>query len=137
MSSPSRFSKVGLHGRKGTLNNQTDTFLQTIEIPINAIADATAQDSGVPLPGPNSVLVSAVIQVDVAEVTAVTKTVEVGIVGGTGSELMTGVDLSAIGWFGTPVAAPINAPANISFTLAGSDFVELKAFAILTFQSRA
>lgn len=136
MSSPSRFNKVGLHGRKGPLNNQTDTFLQTIEIPIDAVADATAQDSGVALPGPNSVLVSAVIQVDVAEATSAGPTVEVGIVGGGGSELMTNVDLSAVGWSGVPVTAPVNSTANISFMLSGSDFVELKSIAILTFQSR-
>jgi len=136
MSSPSRFIKIGLHGRKGTSNNQTDSFLQTIEIPILA-TPVPIGDSLIPMPGPNAVLISAFVQVNVAEVSAVTKLLSVGLVGGTDSEFLLDVDVSAVGWFGAAVGpGPFNSTANISFLLAGADFVELDSVAVLTFQSK-
>jgi hypothetical protein len=113
-----------------------DAYIQTIEIPINAIASAAAQDTGVAMPGTNSVLISAVIEVDTLEATAAAKTVDVGLVGGTGAELINDADVSAAGWTGAPVITPLNTTANISFTLAGADFAELVSTAILTFQAK-
>ncbi len=134
MAAPSRLTKVGLQGRTGVPANTLDSFLQTVEFPVVAVASAAPQSTGVFAPTESMQVVSAYLKVNVAEATGVTKTVEIGITG-TGSGVLTGEDVSATGPVGTPVAAALDSSGGAEFiyTLAGADFVELDAVCVVTF----
>lgn len=134
MASPTRFNRVGLSGRKDTASNQKDTFLQTFEFDIEAVASGAAQDSGVKVPAGIVQALSAYIDVDTAEATGTTKTVSVGV-GGAGNNLLNGASVASTGGVGTPVAAAINTTSSnneLTFTLGSADFAELSGRVVVT-----
>ena len=125
-----RLSNLGLSGRKGTPQNQLDIKKQIVEIDLPVVASGAAQNTGVFLLP--SQIVSAFIVVGTPETTGTTKTVSVGFVGGSGTELISAADVSGAGITGAPTA-PVNAPLSteISYTLGSADFAELSARLVL------
>ena len=131
MTARTRYSALGLSGSKDTENNSKDTFVKTFEFDINAIASGSEQDTGVAAPAGTIQVISAYIEVETAEVTGTTKTVDVGIVGQP-AVFLNDADVSATGPSGTPVNAAISGGANFSFTLASADFAELVSRCVIT-----
>lgn len=129
--SHTRFNAIGLAGSVGTDNNSQDTFIRTYEFPINAVASAAEQDTGIAAPTGSIQCLSAYIEVETEELTAAAKTVDVGIVG-QGAVFLNDASVAATGPVGTPIMAAIAGGANFSFTLAGADFAELASKAVIT-----
>ena len=75
--------------------------------------------------------ISAYLDVETEETTGTTKTVSVGLVGGTGAEFLSGESVAAAGPVGTPIGVAYSA-ANISYTLGSADFAELDATLVIT-----
>lgn len=134
MGSPTRFTRVGFSGSKGTEGNKKDTFLQTFEFDIAAVASTDAQETGVKVPVGIVQVVSAYIDVETAEATSATKTVSVGV-GGAGDNVLSGTSVAATGGAGTPVTAAINTTSSnneFTFTLPTATFAELEGRAVVT-----
>ncbi len=127
-----RLDSLGLAGRPSS-TNLSNTFIKTVEAPVVAVASASEQDTGVLIPSDAVQLVSAVLDVDTAETTATVKTLTVGVFGGDADAFMTATSGAATGFAGVPVQVPVNGGGNIGYTLAGADFAELDARAVLTF----
>lgn len=132
MAAPTRFTKVGTSGRPSTDNNTQDSYIQTFEFPVVAVASAAAQDTGIKAPKTIQAI-SAYIKITTPEGTAATKTVSVGIVGAAAS-FLSDENVSVATRVGTPVTAvrPNDSSVNFTYTLAGADFVELDAICVLT-----
>jgi hypothetical protein len=128
-----RYDAIGLSGRKGTDNNSQDTRLKTYEIPLTVVASASAQDTGIPLPSGVAQAVSAYVRIVTAEATGVTKTIDVGVVGGSDTAFINAASVAATGYAGAPVTTAVSGgSANLSYTLGSADFVELDAVAVIT-----
>lgn len=132
MASPTRVIKQGLQGRKGTDKNTQDSYLQTIEFPVAAIASAAEQDTGIEAPTKSIQIVSAYLYVGTEETTAAAKTLTVGTTTGSGADALGATSVAVTGPVGTPVTAAFAGGGNWSFTLAGADFVELDATCVIT-----
>lgn len=132
MAAPSRFTKVGLQNRIGTAQNTQDSYLQTFEFPVAAIASAAEQDTGVAAPTKSIQVVSAYLYVNTAEASAAAKTLTVGTTTGSGADALGATSVAATGPIGTPVTAAFVGGGNWSFTLAGADFAELDAVCVVT-----
>lgn len=135
MASPTRFTKVGLQGRKDTTSNSQDSYLQTFEFPVVAVASAAEQDTGIAAPTKAVQVVSAMLYVNTAEATATTKTVDIGTTAGTGADILNDESVASTGPVGTPVTAAFVGGGNFSYTLAGADFAELDAVCVVTVQA--
>lgn len=135
MATPSRLSKLGLQGRKGTEKNTLDSYIQTVEFPVVAVASAGVQSTNVPTPTKSMQVISSYLQVETAEATAVTKTVDIGVTGVT-EAIQADTSVAATGARGTyaTVAVNTNASSVFTYTLAGADFAELEAVCVVTFQ---
>jgi len=131
MTARTRYSAIGLAGKKESDNNSKDSFVKTFEFDINAIASGSEQDTGVAAPAGSIQLLSAYIEVATAEVTGTTKTVDVGIVGQP-AVFLNDASVAATGPSGTPVQAAISGGANFSFTLASANFAELVSKCVVT-----
>jgi hypothetical protein len=132
MASPSRFTKVGLQGRTGVVANTQDSYEQTFEFPVLAVASAAEQDTGIAAPTKSIQVLSAYLYVNTAEATAVAKTLTVGTTAGSGADALGATSVAATGPIGTPVTAAFVGGGNWSFTLAGADFAELDAVCVVT-----
>ena len=132
MASPSRFTKVGLQGRTGTDTNSQDSYLQTFEFPVLAIASGAEQDTGIAAPTKSIQVVSAYLYVNTAEATGTTKTLTVGTTSGSGADALGASSVAATGVVGTPVTAAFVGGGNWSFTLASANFAELDAVCVVT-----
>lgn len=135
-----RFNNVSLQGAFDQRDNQTnttnksDTFIKTFEIPLPRVASAAAQTTVVEAGTRWLQVISAVIVVDVAEVTAVAKTISIGI-GGAAANVMAATSVAATGAVGTPVENAINvttANNKFTYTLGGADFAQFQGRAIVT-----
>ena len=138
--SQSRLNSLGLQGGKRQKDsksnsvNASDTYIKTFEFPVVAVASAAAQSTGIFAGSQFVQVVSAVILVTTAEATAATKTVSIGI-GAAGNNVLSGTSVAATGAVGTPVEAAIpttTANNEFTYTLAGADFAQLVATAIVT-----
>lgn len=128
MATPTRFTKIGAAGQKSKIDsnsnelNRGDYYRQTIAVVLPVVASAAAQDTGIIVP--KGAAVSAYINITTAEATGLTKTIDVGLSGGSGSEFGSGLDVSATGVIlGT--ASPLVSGATVTYTLGSADFVEL------------
>lgn len=129
--SHTRFTRLGVAGRKDSANNSQDTYLQTFEFPVVAVASGAAQDTGVPVPTGTFQTVSAYLLINTAEVTGTTKTVTVGTTTAAGS-ILGATDVSATGPEGTPVQAATAGGGNFAYTLGSANFAELDAVCVVT-----
>ena len=136
----SRLNNLGLQGSFNQRDNQTnttntqDTFVKTFEIPLPRVASAATQTTVVEAGSKWLQVISAVIVVDVAETTAVTKTISIGI-GGSAVNVMAATSVAATGAVGTPVESAINvttANNKFTYTLGGADFAQFQGRAIVT-----
>lgn len=123
-----RIASIGLSNRVGTDKNLNDAYIKTFEFPVVAVASAAEQDTGVEGPTESMQVIAAYLTVEDPEVTALTKTVDVGF-GATSAGVLSATDVSAAGAVGSPVTAAINSTASNTFkyTLALATFAELKA----------
>jgi len=131
MTQRTRYSALGLQGRQATSENSLDTFIKVYEFPIDAVASGAEQDTGVAAPAGWFQVISAVIQVDTAEATGTTKTVDVGTTSGSGADILNDASVAATGPVGTPVTAAVAGGGNFSFTLGSADFAELDATCVV------
>ena len=135
-----RFNSVGLQGGRSARDSATnstntaDTFIKTFEIPLTVVASAAAQTTAIEAGTKWLQVLSAVIVVDVAEVTGATETISVGI-GGSATNVLAATSVSSIGVAGTPVAAAIAVTSGtnkFSYALGSANFVEFRGRAIVT-----
>lgn len=129
MASPSRFTKVGVSGRTG--ESEFDSYIQTFEFPVVAVASGAAQDTGIATPDTFLQVISAVLVVDTEETTGTTKTVDIGTTS-TAAGVINDADVSVAGVVGTPVTAALVGGGNFTYTLGSADFAELSAFCVVT-----
>lgn len=135
-----RFNNVSLQGAFQQRDNQTnatntaDTFIKTFEIPLPRVASAAAQTTVVEAGTKWLQILSAVIVVDVAEVTGTTKTISVGI-GAGAANVLAATSVAAATVVGTPVTAaiPVTSSTNkFTYTLGSANFAEFQGRAIVT-----
>ena len=135
-----RFNSVGLQGGRSARDSATnsvntaDTFIKTFEIPLPRVASGALQTTNIEAGTRWLQVLSAVIVVDVAEVTAVTKTISIGI-GGAAASVMAATSVAATGAVGSPVLPAINVTAannKFTYTLGGADFAQFQGRAIVT-----
>jgi len=135
MTAKSRFSAVGTSGRKDATDNSLDTFLKTFEFPITVVASTSSQQTGIFVPA-GGVILSAAIQVETAEATGTTKTVDIGLTGDSDA-IIDGGDVSATGWVGATggvgeLSSVPCAGGELLYVLGSADFAELEATAVVT-----
>jgi hypothetical protein len=108
----SRLRNLGLQGAVGRTDyasnsiNTADTWVQTFEIPLTVVASAAAQTTAIEAGTKWLQVLSAVIVVDVAEVTGTTKTISVGI-GAAGNNVLAATSVAAATVVGTAVLPAI------------------------------
>ncbi len=121
---PTRFNQVGTSGSRGTAQNIIDSYNETFEFNIAAQTGLTTFDTGLVLPSQLQAI-SAMLIVDTAEVTGVTKTLTVGFTGETAA-LMSATDASATGTLGVAngVAFPNPSGLKLLVTFGSDDWVE-------------
>lgn len=132
MANPTRFTKVGTSGKTGVASNTQDSYLQTFEFPVVAVASDAEQDTGVAAPTKAVQVVSAMLYVNTAEATAAVKTLTVGTTAGSGADALGATSVASTGPVGTPVTAAFVGGGNWSYTLVDTDFAELDAVAVIT-----
>lgn len=135
MSNPTRFTKVGLSGKKSN-SYKSDSSLQTLVAPLPVVASVAEQSIPITLPD-NAIELSVAVNVITPETTGTVKTVDVGIATN-GDALIDGAAVSASGLFGRtggagelPYPQPLNG-ASLVYQLGSADFVELEAEVIVT-----
>ncbi len=135
-----RFNSVGLQGARSARDSATnstntaDTFIKTFEIPLTVVASAAAQTTAIEAGTKWLQVLSAVIVVDVAEVTGTTKTISVGI-GSGAATVLAATSVATTGVVGSPVVAaiPVTPSTNkFTYTLGSNNFVEFRGRAIVT-----
>jgi len=131
--SQTRGSGLGLAGGKGRKFNKTDPFLKTIEFDIVATANGSQIDTGISLDGISQVF-AAFVKINTAEATGTTKTLDIGVFGGTDDAFLAAVDCSATGVKGTPVALVQDTSTNntIGYTFSAANWAEFKGVVSLT-----
>lgn len=127
--SHTRFSSIGLSGRKDQATNRTDAYKQILEIPITLVASTAEQSTGVILPSP-CVVNSCVINVITAEVTGAVKTIDVGLLAGAPDSLANDALVSGVGFVPALTAVAGNGD-EVTYSLAAPDFAELDAVILL------
>lgn len=131
MTAPSRLPKLGVSGRKGTDNNTQDSFIQTFEFPVTAVASAAAQDTGIAVPSKFFQPISALLYVNTPESTGATQSVTVGTTVD-GQSILGPTDVSSAGPVGTTSTGATTGGGTFTWTLGGADYVELDAVAVVT-----
>lgn len=135
-----RFNNINLQGAVDQKDpatnsvNTADTFIKTFEIPLTVVASAAAQTTAIEAGTKWLQVLSAVIVVDVAEVTGTTKTISVGI-GAGAATVLAATSVAATGVVGSPVVAaiPVTPSTNkFTYTLGSNNFVEFRGRAIVT-----
>lgn len=130
MANPTRYSRIGLSGRRGE-TNKTDAFIETLVAPIAHVASAAQQDTGIPIPN-NMQAIRATLHITTIEESAVTKTVDVGLFGGGEDFFISAVTADVAGFKGKlNNNGTLNGGGTIGFTLAGADFAELEGEIII------
>lgn len=129
MATPTRTSKQSVAYKKslinsvGTVQNRGDYAMTTKAFVASVVASAVAQSTGVKLLPGMTYLIGQNITTE--ETTGLTKTISVGFVGGTGTELLNAASVAASGFIpaATTVVA-VDAEQELSYTLGSADWVE-------------
>lgn len=130
MASPTRFTKIGAASQKakidlnGNERNRGDYYRQTIAVVLKVVASGAAQDTGIIVP--KGAAVSVLLNITTAEATGVTKTIDVGLSGGTGAEFGNDLSVAATGVV-LGLSAPLVSGNTVTYTLGSADYVELDA----------
>ena len=127
--SHTRYTAIGLFGRKGEDQNEFDAFEAGATYQIPLVASAAAQNTGIFL-SPGQIL-NAFVYVKTPEVTGAVKTISLGIAGGTGTELLSAGDVSSVQVVGGDVPLDVQLSDEITYTLGSADFAELEASLVL------
>lgn len=130
MATPTRYTKIGAAGQKARVNandlvlNRGDYYRQTIAFVIPIVALTTEQSTGILVPA--GVAVNVFLNITTAEATGTTKTIDIGLLSGTGDEFVDGGSVAATGIvLGT--ASVLTAGDEITYTLPSANFAELDA----------
>ena len=131
--SHTRSNGQGFSGRTAGQFNKTDTRIITREFTVSASATASQIDTGIKLSNTVQVI-SALVKVGTAEATGTTKTLSVGLFGGTAAEFLSASVVSAVGVVGTPllVAKDSSTFNTIGYKFGSADFAELECTVVLT-----
>lgn len=131
--SHTRSNGQGFAGGKSRQFNKLDTRIITREFTVSASANASQIDTGITLPATTQAI-SAFIKTTTAEATGTTKTIDVGVFGGTGNEFITGASVASVGVSGLPVTTVQDTSTNdtIGYTFGSGDFAELECVVSLT-----
>jgi len=131
--SHTRSNGQGFSGRTAGQFNKTDTRIITREFTVSASATASQIDTGIKLSNTVQVI-SAFVKVGTAEATGTTKTLSVGLFGGTAAEFLSASVVSAVGVVGTPllVAKDSSTFNTIGYKFGSADFAELECTVVLT-----
>lgn len=125
MANPTRFTKVGYTKGGKFGENVGDYYTRTYTAPVTLVASAAEQDTGIQLPP--GVVLGTSIKVNTAEVTGLTKEVDVGVSGVSSTYLATNLNVSATGFKPAIPGQAIDTAANLTYTLGSADFAELEA----------
>lgn len=116
------------HFRNGVSNlNREQAKIMTNELVKKSVSiafDNTGGDTGLVLPGLRGVVVSAAVDIETAEVTAVTKNVDIGIQGGAATAFATDLVTDAAGMVGASNGAGYAEGDTVSLTF-GSAHTEI------------
>ena len=113
-------------------DNVTQPAIKTVVVPITAVASAAAQSTGVFLPA-TVYAVRAYLNVITAEVTGITKTVDVGT-NSTGDSVLNNASVAATGLVGALNTNVLDGGEEITYTLGSADYAELDAELVLTYE---
>lgn len=137
MVAKSRFIAVGTSGRTGVASdpsssNRGDYFRQTITFTPTVVASAAEQTVNFTFPTGAQIL-HATINVFTPEVTGLTKTISVGVVG-MGSAIISGRSVAVAGIVtGGALGTPVQSGNQLTYTLGSADFVELDCEIIIDY----
>lgn len=131
--SHTRSNGQGFAGRTAGQFNKTDTRIITREFTVSASATASQIDTGIKLSNTVQVI-SAFVKVGTAEATGTTKTLSVGLFGGTAAEFLSATAVSAVGVVGTPILPAKDSSTNntIGYKFGSANFAELECTVVLT-----
>ena len=122
MTQPSRFTALGMSGSSSP-PNERDYGLQTFIVPLPRVASGAEQTTNFFFPE-NSLTVLRVLNVRIAEATSTDPAIEMGLVGGTSTDVTSAIDVDTAGMIaGTGVVANLSG-GQLTYTLSGADFEE-------------
>lgn len=123
MTSPTRFTAVGTSGRKNQ-SSKSDAYQRTFELRTPIVASTSTQTISVQLPA-ICVLDGVYLNVINAEVTGVTKTIDVGLSLSGPTAIAAGASVASAGLF--PLSGGQDGSQDfITYTLGSADFVEFE-----------
>ena len=127
---PTRLTKLSTAGKKSKVNsdglvlNRGDYFRQTIAFVIPLIPTTVETGTGILVPA--GVAVSVFLNIISPEVTGTTKTIDIGLLSGTGDEFIDGGSVAAAGIVIGDVSV-LTAGDEITYKLPSTNFAELDA----------
>lgn len=123
MSSPTRFTKIGTSGGSGK-TGKSDAYQQTFEIATPIVATTATQTTTIQLPSV-CVIEAAFLHVINAEVTGLTKTIDIGLSLGGSTDIAASQSVSDAGLFA--LSGGVTASQDfVTYTLGSADFVEFE-----------
>lgn len=126
--SHTRFSKIGLSGRK-TEDSKSDAYQQAFEIKTPIVASTATQTTTVQLPS-KCVIEASFLNVITAELTGLTKTIDVGLSLGGSTDIAAGQSVADAGLFALSGGQPASQDF-VTYTLGSADFAEFEGEIIL------
>lgn len=133
--SHTRSNGQGHSGGKGRKFNKLDSYIRTIDFEIEATANASQIDTGIKLPS-RTQMINGYLEVETAEATGTTKTISIGVFGGSGSAFILDADCSAVAPVGKVNNLEVQDTSTnntIGYTFGSGDWVEFKGKVTLTF----
>lgn len=132
-----RFNKIGLSGRlgeksdTGLILNRGDYTFKIVSFVPKIVASTAAQDTGISInPGAKF---NSFVRILTAESTGTTKTIDVGLVGGSSTALIDGANVAGVGVVAQNNAAPVGQTRNVSYSLGSANFAELDCEVVILF----
>ena len=124
----------GFSGRISDTYNKLDSRIITREFTVSAQATGSQIDTGIKLASITQ-CIGAFVEVDTAEATGTTKTLNVGVFGGTAAAFISAANCASTGVVGAPVTTAQNTSTNdtIGYTFASADWADFKGTVHLTF----
>jgi len=133
--SHTRSNGQGHAGRKGGKHNVLDSYIVTREFEIEATANASQIDTGIKLPA-RTQMVNGFVEVETAEATGLTKTLNIGVFGGAATAFILDADCAAAGPVGKVNNLTVQDTSvnnTIGYTFGSGDWAEFKGKVTLTF----
>lgn len=136
---PTRYNDIGLAGRlpgaedtaqRSARPAVSDPYLRQYVIELPLVASAAEQDTGFTMPD-NALSAVGFLRIRTASTGGTAETIDIGIVGGSGDELLDGEATDALGLFDTVQGVDLSGE-NIGYTLGAADITGLECELVLT-----